>query len=77
MKFWYVVEEKAYCNDTDSGILIGQTISAEIIDVKPRRTECLYEWLDTETVEDNIYTRHKYCRTKAEAKDEIRFFMNH
>lgn len=73
MKFWHIVEERAHYADGK----IGESISAEIVDVLPRNTSGEYEWHNTETVENGIYTCRKWYKSEAEAKNEIKFWMEH
>lgn len=74
MNFWYIVEEKSHYDAEQK--VIGASISAEIVEVKPRHTTGNYEWHDTETIEGNVYILRRWCRTKADALSEIKFHMH-
>ena len=73
MRFWYIVEAKSDYDTKQK--TIGASISAEIVDVKPRGTSGDYEWHDTESIEANVYTRRHWCKTQKEAKSVIRHHM--
>lgn len=73
MNFWYVVEERSQYDNEHKRI--GLPISAEIVEVFPRNTNGFHEWHDTETIEDSVYILRKWCRTKADANNEIRHHL--
>lgn len=72
MKYWYIVDERAHFD----GKNIGKPISAEVVDVVPRSGSGDYEWHDTERVEDGVYICRRWKKTKKDAAEEIRFWMN-
>ena len=73
MKFWYIVDEKSHYDAESKSI--GASISAEIVQIKPRYTDGFCEFRDTETVEGNVYTLRRWYKTKKEALAEIHFHM--
>lgn len=71
MRSWYIVELRAEYKDG----VIGQPISAKIVDCFPRHGDGRHVWRDTESVDNGVLVRHAWCRTKKEAELSMKIWM--